>query len=52
MAVVKQNPNASKLIDESIKEAPEDIQIIFNRIRQLILKADPIIIEDWKWEQD
>ena len=51
MAVVKHNPNVSKLIDESIMEAPDNIQIIFKRIRQLILKVGSSIIEDWKWGQ-
>jgi hypothetical protein len=41
--------NASKLIDDYIDNLPEFSQKICRKIRQIILKADPEIIEDWKW---
>ncbi len=49
MAKVKHNPDAAALIDKGISEIEPFAQIICNRLRQLILSADPDIIEDWKW---
>lgn len=40
---------ASELIDEYIKRAPAFSQPILKKLRQIIRKADPKIVEDWKW---
>lgn len=45
----KHNPDASALITESISKAEPKEQAICNKLRSIILKADPEIIEDWKW---
>ncbi|MBK6986572.1 MAG: DUF1801 domain-containing protein [Bacteroidetes bacterium] len=49
MAKVKHNPNAGALIDDGISKLEPFAQVICKRLRQLILSADPEIIEDWKW---
>jgi uncharacterized protein YdeI (YjbR/CyaY-like superfamily) len=49
MAKVKHNPEASVLIDKGISEMEPFAQVICDRLRKLILSADPEIIEDWKW---
>jgi uncharacterized protein YdeI (YjbR/CyaY-like superfamily) len=49
MAKVKHNPNAKTLIDEGIREAEPKAQAICKKIRSIIFKAEPAIIEDWKW---
>lgn len=49
MAKVKHNPDAAALIDKGISELEPFAQLICKRLRQLILSADPEIIEDWKW---
>lgn len=49
MAKVKHNPEASVLIDQGISEMEPFAQVICNRLRKLVLSADPEIIEDWKW---
>ena len=49
MAKVKHNPDAARLIDKGISELEPFAQLICNRLRQLILSADPELIEDWKW---
>lgn len=43
------NPKANVLINNYIKQSPEFSQPICNKLRELIFKADPDIIEDWKW---
>jgi hypothetical protein len=49
MPKTKHNPDASKLIDDYISNTPQFAQLICNKLRKLIKKADPAIIEDWKW---
>lgn len=49
MAKTKINPKATQLIDKYIKDAPEFAQPILKKLRTLIHKAEPEIIEDWKW---
>lgn len=49
MTKVKHNPDAKRLIDEAIKTAAPFAQIICNKLRSIIFKAEPGIIEDWKW---
>jgi hypothetical protein len=43
------NPKASSLITDYIKHAPLFAQPICAKLRALIKKAEPTIIEDWKW---
>ena len=43
------HPNATQEIDRYIAKAPEFARPICARIRALIHKADPDIVEDWKW---
>lgn len=43
------NPKAKQLITEYIAKSPEFAQKICNKLRHIILRADPNIIEDWKW---
>ncbi|MES2591602.1 MAG: DUF1801 domain-containing protein [Bacteroidota bacterium] len=49
MAKVKHNPNAKQLIDEGIANAEPFAQEICIKLRSIIFKAEPGIIEDWKW---
>lgn len=49
MAKVKHNPDAKMLIDEGIEKAEPFAQIICKKLRSIIIKAEPGIIEDWKW---
>ena len=49
MSKVKHNPDAPKLIDDSIKKMESFVQTICKKLRAIILKAEPNIIEDWKW---
>lgn len=49
MANVKHNPNAKQLIDEGIASAEPFAKAICKKLRSLIFKAEPGIIEDWKW---
>ncbi|MES2138404.1 MAG: YdeI/OmpD-associated family protein [Bacteroidota bacterium] len=49
MAKVKHNPDAKQLIDEGISQAEPFAQIICKKLRSIIIKAEPHIIEDWKW---
>ncbi|HEY0029217.1 MAG TPA: DUF1801 domain-containing protein [Bacteroidia bacterium] len=49
MAKVKHNPDAKQLIDEGIAKAAPFAQAICKKLRAIILKAEPGIIEDWKW---
>jgi uncharacterized protein YdeI (YjbR/CyaY-like superfamily) len=46
---VKHNPDAKQLIDESIASAEPFAQAICKKLRSIIFKAEPGIIEDWKW---
>jgi hypothetical protein len=43
------NPSASKLIDDYIAKAQPFAQEICTKLRRIIFKAEPHIIEDWKW---
>jgi uncharacterized protein YdeI (YjbR/CyaY-like superfamily) len=45
----KHNPDAKALIDAGIKEADPFAQAICNKLRSIIFKAEPEMIEDWKW---
>src|SRR6218665_500356 len=45
----KHNPDAKRLIDEGIAEAAPFAQEICHKLRAIIFKAEPSIIEDWKW---
>lgn len=47
MATTKQN-GAQKVADY-LDSLPEWSQAICNKLRRIILKADPSIVEDWKW---
>lgn len=42
--------NASELITNRISELPAWQGKILARLRQLVLKADPDITEEWKWD--
>lgn len=46
---VKHNPDAKMLIDEGISQAEPFAQAICKKLRSIIFKAEPGIIEDWKW---
>lgn len=46
---VKHNPDAKALIDEGIASAEAFAQVICKKLRSIIFKAEPAIIEDWKW---
>lgn len=41
--------NASKLIDERIKELGDWRGTTLSKVRGIIRKADPDIVEEWKW---
>lgn len=41
--------DASKLIDERIKELGDWRGRTLSRVRRIIRKADPEIVEEWKW---
>jgi hypothetical protein len=43
------HPKARQEIDGYIKSAPGFAQPICRKLRALIHKADPAIVEDWKW---
>jgi uncharacterized protein YdeI (YjbR/CyaY-like superfamily) len=49
MAKVKHNPQAKNLIDEYISSAEPFAEAICKKLRAVIFKAEPTIIEDWKW---
>jgi uncharacterized protein YdeI (YjbR/CyaY-like superfamily) len=49
MAKTKHNPEASHLIDEYIESLPDFSKEICTQLRQIVLKTDKEIIEDWKW---
>ena len=42
-------PNASKLIDERIRELDDWRGKTLSKVRGLINEADPEIVEEWKW---
>ncbi len=46
---VKHNPDATVLISEYIHTMPEWSKAICIKLRNIIHKADPKMIEDWKW---
>lgn len=46
---VRHNPDAKRLIDEGIAEAEPFAREICKKLRSIIFKAEPAIIEDWKW---
>ena len=41
--------DASKLIDKQIADLPDWRGKLIARLRKIILKADPDIVEEWKW---
>jgi hypothetical protein len=45
----KPHPNASKEIDAYIEKLAPFAKAICQKLRSIILKADPSITEDWKW---
>ena len=45
----KINPDAGKLIDEAFSSLSEKNQNICYKLRKLVHKAVPDVIEDWKW---
>jgi uncharacterized protein YdeI (YjbR/CyaY-like superfamily) len=49
MAKVKHNPKAPELIEEGINNMEPFARAICTRLREIILSADPELIEDWKW---
>lgn len=42
--------NASRLIDERIKELGDWRGKMLSRLRTLIRQADPDVVEEWKWD--
>jgi hypothetical protein len=49
MTKIKSNTEAKALIDEYISNAPEFAQPVCIKLRKIILRSDPDIIEEWKW---
>ncbi|MFI5221647.1 MAG: DUF1801 domain-containing protein [Bacteroidia bacterium] len=49
MAKIKHVENAPELISDAIENAPPLAKPILKKLRELIHKAEPKIIEDWKW---
>jgi hypothetical protein len=49
MSKPKHVPNASALITEAFDKMPDNIKAIAVKLRELVHKAEPKIIEDWKW---
>lgn len=49
MAVVKHVSNADERVHEYIDSLPDFSKKICERLREIILKSDPKMIEDWKW---
>lgn len=47
--MAKIHPDASKLINKYIREAPAFAQPICRKLREIIRQADREIAEDWKW---
>jgi hypothetical protein len=46
---IKADPSASTLIDQRIRDLDDWRGKTLAHMRALILKADPAIIEEWKW---
>ncbi|HEV8480895.1 MAG TPA: DUF1801 domain-containing protein [Candidatus Eisenbacteria bacterium] len=46
----KKGASASQLIDERIEELDDWRGETLSKLRDLIKKADPKIVEEWKWE--
>jgi hypothetical protein len=42
-------PNASRLIDERIRELGDWRGATLSKVREIIRGADPDIVEEWKW---
>jgi hypothetical protein len=42
-------PNASKLIDERIRQLSDWRGQTLSKVRKVIREADPEIVEEWKW---
>src|ERR671930_49883 len=42
-------PNASKLIDERIRELGDWRGKTLSKVREIIKEADPGVVEEWKW---
>jgi hypothetical protein len=47
--VTDHTTNASKQIDERIREFPAWRGTTLGRVREIIKKADPEVTEEWKW---
>lgn len=45
----RHNPNASSEIDHYIYALPAWSKKICEKLRSIVLRSDPAIIEDWKW---
>ena len=46
----KKNASPSQLIDERIEELDDWRGETLSKLRDLIKKADPKVVEEWKWE--
>ena len=49
MSKPKHVPNASALITEAFDKMPDNIKAIAVKLRELVHRAEPNIVEDWKW---
>ncbi len=49
MATIKHVPNASVLITDAFEKMSSPIRAMCEKLRSLVHKAEPSIIEDWKW---
>ena len=49
MKMAKNETDASKLIEERIKELGDWRGKTLSRVRAIIKKADPQVVEEWKW---
>jgi len=47
--MAKDEADASKLIDERIKELDDWRGTTLGKVRDIIKKADPDVVEQWKW---
>ena len=45
----RQGPSASELISKRIAELGDWRGAVLSRVRKLIKKADPDVVEEWKW---
>lgn len=41
--------DVSKRIEENFNEAPGFARDIYRTLRQIVLKVEPAIVEEWKW---